>query len=71
MSSVNFVLAALSAIVLFLYGLQAFTREIQAVGGDTLKNKLGRLTRSPVRGMLLGAIASMLLKLVFVGFLVS
>ncbi|HEY6340858.1 MAG TPA: hypothetical protein VIY49_05145 [Bryobacteraceae bacterium] len=50
MSSVNFVLAVLSAIVLFLYGLQAFTREIQAVGGDTLKHKLGRLTRDPVRG---------------------
>jgi len=55
---VNFVLAVLSAIVLFLYGLQAFTREIQAVGGDTLKNKLGRLTRDPVRGILLGAIAT-------------
>jgi Na/Pi-cotransporter len=58
MSRVNFVLAVISAIVLFLYGLQAFTREIQAVGGDTLKNKLGRLTRDPVRGVLLGAIAT-------------
>jgi Na/Pi-cotransporter len=48
----------ISAIVLFLYGLQAFTREIQAVGGDTLRDKLGRLTRSPVRGVLLGAIAT-------------
>lgn len=54
----NFALAVISAIVLFLYGLQAFTREIQAVGGDTLKNKLGRLTRDPVRGILLGAIAT-------------
>ena len=58
MSRVNYVLAVISAIVLFLYGLQAFTREIQAVGGDTLKNKLGRLTRDPVRGVLLGAIAT-------------
>src|SRR5215475_6120148 len=58
MTRVNFVLAVISAIVLFLYGLQAFTREIQAIGGDTLKNKLGRLTRDPVRGILLGAIAT-------------
>jgi phosphate:Na+ symporter len=55
---VNFVLAVISAIVLFLYGLQAFTREIQAVGGDTLRNWLGRLTRNPVRGVLLGALAT-------------
>src|SRR5215468_6064046 len=48
----------MSAIVLFLYGLQAFTREIQLVGGDTLKNKLGRLTRDPGRGVLIGAIAT-------------
>jgi len=55
---VNFILAVISAIVLFLYGLQAFTREIQAVGGQTLKNWLGRLTSTPVRGVLLGAIAT-------------
>jgi Na/Pi-cotransporter len=55
---VNFILAVLSAIVLFLYGLQAFTREIQAVGGDTLKNWLGRLTSNPLKGVLLGALAT-------------
>ena len=48
-------LAVISAIVLFLYGLQAFTREIQAVGGDTLRKWLGRLTSDPIRGVLLGA----------------
>ena len=54
----NFILAVISAIVLFLYGLQAFTREIQAVGGETLKNWLGRLTSNPVKGVLLGAFAT-------------
>ncbi len=54
----NFVLAVISAIVLFLYGLQAFTREIQAVGGDTLRKWLGRLTSDPIRGVLLGAFAT-------------
>jgi Na/Pi-cotransporter len=55
---VNFVLAVISAIVLFLYGLQAFTREIQAIGGETLKDWLGRLTSNPVKGVLLGAFAT-------------
>ena len=54
----NFILAVISAIVLFLYGLQAFTREIQAVGGETLKSWLGRLTSNPVKGVLLGAFAT-------------
>jgi Na/Pi-cotransporter len=58
LSNFNFILGAISAIILFLYGLQAFTREIQAVGGDTLKAWLGRLTSSPVRGVLLGAVAT-------------
>jgi phosphate:Na+ symporter len=58
MSNFNFILTAVSAIVLFLYGLQAFTREIQTVGGDTLKTGLGRLTSSPLRGVLLGAFAT-------------
>ena len=49
---------ALSAIVLFLYGLQSFSREIQAVGGETLKLWIGRLTSSPLRGVLLGAFAT-------------
>jgi Na/Pi-cotransporter len=57
-SRVNFLFAVVSAIVLFLYGLQAFTREIQAVGGDTLKKWLGRLTSNSVRGVLLGAVAT-------------
>jgi len=58
MSRVNFVMAVISAIVLFLYGLQAFTREIKAIGGDSLRHWLGRLTSDPVRGALLGAIAT-------------
>jgi len=48
----------LSAIVLFLFGLQGFSGEIQAVGGDTLKARLGHLVRSPIRGVLLGASAT-------------
>jgi len=48
----------LSAIVLFLFGLPGFSGEIQAVGGDTLKARLGHLVRSPIRGVLLGASAT-------------
>ena len=36
MSNLRILMAAVSAIVLFLYGLEAFSREIQTVG-ETLK----------------------------------
>jgi len=58
MSSFRILLAAVSAIVLFLYGLEGFSREIQTVGGATLERWLGRLTESRWRAVLLGAVAT-------------
>lgn len=50
--------AALSAIILFLYGLQGFSNELQAVGGDALQSWLGRVTAHRLRGFLIGAVAT-------------
>jgi Na/Pi-cotransporter len=50
--------AALSAIVLFLFGLQSFSSELQSVGGDAMKSWLGRVTANRLRGFLVGAIAT-------------
>jgi Na/Pi-cotransporter len=58
MSTFRVLLAIISAIVLFLYGLGAFSAEIQRVGGETLKKWLGRLTESRWRGVVLGAVAT-------------
>jgi Na/Pi-cotransporter len=58
MSNFRVLLAIISAIVLFLYGLGAFSQEIQTVGGETLKKWLGRLTQSRWRAVLLGALAT-------------
>jgi Na/Pi-cotransporter len=58
MSNFRIFLAAASAIVLFLYGLQAFSQEIQTVGGAKLTEWLGRLTQSRWRALLLGAVAT-------------
>lgn len=54
MSNLRILFAAASAIVLFLYGLEAFSREIQAVGGEALKKWLGRLTEKRWLGLMLG-----------------
>ena len=41
MSNLRIFLASVSAIVLFLYGLEGFSNEIQRVGGATLSKWLG------------------------------
>lgn len=46
MSNLSVLLASISAIVLFLYGLEGFSQEIQKAGGATLTRWLGRLTES-------------------------
>ncbi len=48
----------MAAIVLFLFGLKEFSREIQNVGGDALRAWLGRLTRRRWQGVVLGALAT-------------
>jgi phosphate:Na+ symporter len=58
MSNFRILLASVSAIVLFLYGLESFSHEIQRVGGTTLSNWLGRLTENRWSGVLLGAVAT-------------
>ncbi|HMN93783.1 MAG TPA: Na/Pi symporter [Hydrogenophaga sp.] len=45
----------LSALLLFLYGLEHFSKELQTVGRDRLPRWLGLATRDRFRGLLLGA----------------
>lgn len=58
MSNLRILLASVSAIVLFLYGLDGFSGEIQRAGGATLNRWLGKLTQGRWRGILLGAVAT-------------
>jgi phosphate:Na+ symporter len=58
MSNFKILLTAISAIVLFLYGLEGFSQEIQRVGGAAFSHLLRRLTESRWRGVLLGAVAT-------------
>jgi phosphate:Na+ symporter len=58
MTPLQAVFAAVSAVVLFLYGLQGFSRELQTVGGTALQSWLGRVTASRWRGFAAGALAT-------------
>jgi phosphate:Na+ symporter len=58
MTGLQSIFAAASAIVLFIYGLQGFSRELRAVGGLALQSWLGRVTASRWLGFLVGALAT-------------
>jgi Na/Pi-cotransporter len=58
MDTLNLSFGILAAVILFLYGLQGFAREVQAHGQATLQAWFGRVTRHRVPGFLLGAIAT-------------
>jgi phosphate:Na+ symporter len=50
--------AALSAVVLFVHGLQGFSLELRAVGGVALQNWLARVTRRGWAGFAVGALTT-------------
>ena len=62
MSNLRAFLASVSAIVLFLFGLEGFSHELQRMGGETISKWLGKLTQSRWRGMLLGAVATAIIQ---------
>ena len=58
MTTLQTLFSAISAIVLFLYGLQGFSRELGAAGGQALRDWLARVTASRWRGFMVGALAT-------------
>ncbi|GIX38623.1 MAG: hypothetical protein KatS3mg127_1862 [Silanimonas sp.] len=58
MDTLTLTFGILAAVILFLYGLQGFAREVQAHGQATLQAWFGKVTRHRVPGFLLGALAT-------------
>jgi len=62
MNNFQVMIAAVSAVVLFLYGLQAFSRELQTLGGSSMQAWLPRVTASRWHGFLVGTVATALVQ---------
>ncbi len=58
MTGLQSIYAAGSAVVLFIYGLQGFSRELQTVGGSALQAWLGKVTASRWLAFGVGALAT-------------
>ncbi|MFZ1692209.1 MAG: Na/Pi symporter [Flavobacteriales bacterium] len=62
MNAFQVAVAVMAAIMLFLFALRGFSRELQVVGGDALKRAVGRLTGNRVGGFITGALATALVQ---------
>lgn len=51
-----------AAVIVFVYALKAFSKDIQETGGERLSLWLGRVTESPVKGFVLGALLTALVQ---------
>ena len=55
METIHILMAGVTAIILFVFGLQNFSREIEKISGENFRKSLGSATRIPVVGVLIGA----------------
>ena len=51
-------MAGLTAIILFIFGLENFSSEIEKISGERFRKFLARATKIPVLGMLIGALVT-------------
>ena len=58
MERLHLIIAGLTAVILFIYGLESFSQEIQRVSGERFRRFVGRATRLPVIGVLVGALVT-------------
>lgn len=56
MEHFNFFISVLCAIVLFIYSLKGFSKELESIASDTLRNRLEKLTENRFSAFLIGAI---------------
>lgn len=58
MEHVTIVIGGLTAIILFVFGLENFSAEIERISGQQFRKFLARATRIPVVGLLIGALVT-------------
>ena len=55
-------MAGLTAIILFVFGLDNFSKEIQRISGDRFRKFLSDVTKVPIIGVLLGAVVTAIIQ---------
>jgi phosphate:Na+ symporter len=55
-------MTGITAIILFVFGLDNFSREIEQISGDRFRKFLGSATNIPIFGVLIGALVTMVIQ---------
>jgi len=55
-------LAVVAGLVLFLYGIENFSRQVQRSSSEKFRDMLTKLTKTPIRGALFGAVITAILQ---------
>lgn len=58
MESLSIFIAGMTAIILFIFGLENFSREIERVSGEHFRKSLSNATKLPLVGVLIGALVT-------------
>jgi phosphate:Na+ symporter len=62
MELVQVLMAGLTAVVLFVFGLEHFSAEIEQISGERFRRTVARATRLPVVGLLIGALVTAIIQ---------
>ena len=58
MEHINIIIAGITAIILFIFGLDNFSSEIEQISGEKFRKFLAKATRIPVVGVLIGGLVT-------------
>jgi phosphate:Na+ symporter len=58
MENLSILIAGLTAIILFIFGLENFSREIERISGEHFRKSLSNATKWPLVGVLIGALVT-------------
>lgn len=62
MDSWELLFAIIPGIILFLYGIEQFSHEVQMAAGEYFRNLIQRMTRTPLRGTVVGTLVTALVQ---------
>ena len=58
MENIHILMAGITAVILFVFGLENFSREIEKISGERFRKSLSHATNIPVIGVLIGAVVT-------------
>lgn len=58
MENIHILMAGLTAIILFIFGLENFSQEVERISGERFRKSIGKATRLPIIGVLIGAVVT-------------